>query len=85
MIKTDRKAEKSYRKMPEFYRRRIFELGKVLAVKPVPVRDYDITKLSGMEDTYRVRIGDIRVSYVVFWQAQEIHIFEIKWRGKAYK
>ncbi len=85
MIKTDRKVEKSYRKLPEFYRRRIFGLGQVLAIKPVPVHDYDVTKLGGTEDTYRVRIGDIRISYVVFWAKQEIHISEIKWRGKAYK
>ena len=54
-------------------------------VRNTAKREPWFTMLGGMEDTYRVRIGDIRISYVVFWQAQEIRIFEIKWRGKAYK
>jgi mRNA interferase RelE/StbE len=60
-VKTDRKAGKSYQKMPEFYRRRIFELGQVLKVKPVPAQEYDVSKLAGVDDTYRIRIGDIRI------------------------
>lgn len=55
-VKTDRKIEKAYRKMPEFYRRRIFELGRVLKVKPVPAQEYDVIKLGGTEDSYRIRI-----------------------------
>ena len=71
--------------MPEFYRRRIFELGKVLAVKPVPAQEYDIVKLEGTEGTYRIRIGDIRIVYRVYWELQHIDIQKIEWRGRAYK
>jgi mRNA-degrading endonuclease RelE of RelBE toxin-antitoxin system len=85
IIKTERKAVKSYKKMPEFYRKDIYELGKVLKFNPVPAKQYDITKLGGYDSAYRIRFGGIRVSYQVFWDEKEIHIFEIKWRGGAYK
>lgn len=85
LIKVDKKAEKSYLKMPEFYRRRVAELGKVLKVKPVPAQEYDVSKLGGFEDTYRIRIGGIRIIYKVEWTAQQIAIIKIEWRGGAYK
>jgi mRNA interferase RelE/StbE len=84
-VKVDKKAGKSYRKMPEFYRKRIVELGTVLKDKPVPAQEYDVTKMEGMEDTYRIRVGEIRAVYTVNWNAKQIEIIEIGWRGKSYK
>ena len=49
------------------------------------MHEYDITKLGGMEDTYRIRIGDIRISYRVDWVSKRIEVLGIDWRGGAYK
>jgi mRNA interferase RelE/StbE len=84
-IKVEKKAEKSYKKMPEFYRRSIYEMGKILEINPVPSDRYDVTKLGGYQDAYRIRVGGIRISYEVSWTTKQVRIFEIKWRGKAYK
>lgn len=84
-VKIDKKAEKNYRKMPEHYQRRIFELGQVFKLKPVPAQEYGVTKIEGMDNTYRIRIGTICIVYNVSWNTQIIEIFKIEWRGKAYK
>lgn len=85
LIKTSKKVEKSIDKMPDFYRKDIREAIAALMEEPVPAALYDIRKLSGGEDSYRIRIGGIRISYTVFWELKEIHIFEIEWRGRAYR
>ena len=46
---------------------------------------YDVIKLGGKYDTYRIRLGGIRISYVVIWDSNEVHFSEIEWRGGAYK
>ncbi len=68
------------RGFPYPYRKRIVEIGNVLKDKPVPAHEYDVTKMGGMEDTYR-----IRVTYTIGWNTQLIEIIEIEWRGRAYK
>ena len=79
------RARKSSKKMPAHYKERIIEIIEVLGRNPVPSELYDVTKLSGRYDTYRIRAGSIRISYVVAWNSNEIHISEIEWRGGAYK
>jgi mRNA-degrading endonuclease RelE of RelBE toxin-antitoxin system len=44
-VKIDKKARKSYEKMPDFYKKRVLDMGKVLKENPVPVHEYDITNL----------------------------------------
>lgn len=79
------KARKSSKKMPTHYKEKIIEITEVLGRNPVPSELHDVTKLSGKYDSYRIRIGSIRVSYVVIWDNKEVHISEIEWRGGAYK
>lgn len=85
LVKIEKRAEKSALKMPSHYRKRIAELIDYLSNDAVPSELYDIRKLEGWEDSYRVRIGGIRISYRVFWDRKEIEVVEIEWRGGAYK
>ena len=79
------KARKAQRKLTKFSKRDIAELLLVLQENPVPAEQYDITKLKGRKDTFRVRIGDIRIIYKVNWHEKEIRILLIKPRETAYK
>ncbi len=79
------KARKSQKKLPDYSKRDIAELLLVLQENPVPAEQYDITKLRGRRDTFRVRKGNFRIIYKVNWNEREIRILLIKPRETAYK
>ncbi|MEM2089458.1 MAG: type II toxin-antitoxin system RelE/ParE family toxin [Thermoproteota archaeon] len=64
---------------------RIKEALVILSNDPLPFKKLDIVKLKGYEDTYRIRIGDLRIVYKVGWNEKKIIIQFIGSRGKAYK
>jgi mRNA-degrading endonuclease RelE of RelBE toxin-antitoxin system len=78
------RARKSAKKLPENYRRRIAELLLILRENPVPAEYYDVKKLKGFTDTYRARIGDLRVIYEVLWDLKRVHILVIEFRERVY-
>ena len=48
---------------------------------PVPAEYYDIRKLKGYKNTYRARIGDVRVIYEVLWNLKRF-MFYLSGEGK---
>jgi len=70
--------------MPDHYIRRVLLAFEALTQNPVPVPEYDVKKLVGMHDTYRIRIGEIRIEYEVDWGLKRISIVAIEFRGRAY-
>jgi mRNA-degrading endonuclease RelE of RelBE toxin-antitoxin system len=78
------RARKSAKKLPEDYRRRIVELLLILRENPVPAEYYDVKKLKGCTDTYRARIGDLRVIYEILWDLKKVQVLTIKHRARAY-
>ncbi len=57
----------------------------VLQNDPVPAVVFDMKKLAGMKDTYRIRIGDIRVIYEVDWEVREVRVLVVAQRESAYE
>jgi mRNA interferase RelE/StbE len=78
------RARKTSKRLPEHDKRQIIELLVVLQDNPVPAQSYDLKKLGGYRDTFRVRIGDVRVIYEVLWEHRVINVLWIKAREKAY-
>jgi len=78
------RARRSLKKLSKGYRRRIFELLFILQENPVPAEYCDIKKLKGHTDTYRARIGAIRVIYEIIWNKKRVHILLIKQTERAY-
>ena len=78
------KARKASKKLPEHYRRRIIELLQFFRENPVPAEYYDIKKLKGYRETYRARVGDLRVIYEIVWNQRSIHVLVIKTRESVY-
>ncbi len=52
---------------------------------PIPAAIFDLKKLAGMKDTYRIRIGDIRVVYEVDWETKEVKVLLVAQRESAYE
>jgi len=51
---------------------------------PVPAEYYDIKKLKRHTDSYRARIGDMRVIYEILWDLKRVHMLPIEPRESAY-
>jgi mRNA interferase RelE/StbE len=62
-IKFANKAGKAIAKIEAKLRDRIHLLLKELQVVQIPAKEYDIKKIKGEEDTYRVRISNYRIVY----------------------
>jgi mRNA interferase RelE/StbE len=45
----------------------------------------NLTPLEGVEDGYRLRVGDWRVSYKLFRDEDVLEVFEVETRGGAYR
>ncbi len=56
----------------------------VLQENPVPAEQFDIKKLQGTKDTFRARLGDVRMIYEIFWDQQRINVLVIERRETAY-
>ncbi|AIY91042.1 type II toxin-antitoxin system RelE family toxin [Geoglobus acetivorans] len=86
-VKIYRQVEKVLRNLPKAHYRKFLEFIGILEYEPVPVKNFDITKLEGTGnlDIYRVRLGDYRVIYSVNWRDKVIKILKLKPRGKVYK
>jgi len=56
----------------------------ILKTDPVPWREFDVKKIEGGENTYRIRVGDFRVVYFLDKANRTIHILKVERRGKVY-
>jgi mRNA interferase RelE/StbE len=78
------KAESEVKKLPENYQRRALELFHDLASDPVPRTGYDIVRMEGRVDVFRIRIGNIRIVYQVDWSRKLVIILRVAARGHVY-
>lgn len=78
------RARKSVKRLPKHYKQRIIGLLLIFRENPIPAEYYDIKKLKGYVDTYRARIGDVRVVYEILWNLKKVHVLLIERRERAY-
>jgi len=84
-VEAKKRTLKILKRLDEEKKNKIKEVIVTLKNDPVPFRKFDIAKLRGYENTYRIRIGDLRVIYEVNWDEKRILIHFIGPREKAYK
>lgn len=70
--------------------KRLFERIKnaLLYIKdnPLPIKRYDIRKVSGEPYTYRIRISRYRIVYYIDWKNNSIDVIKIEKKGdETYK
>lgn len=68
--------------IPERMRERIFSALEVLETEPRHAR---VTKLSGFEDLYRVRVGDYRIIYSIEDQVKVVLVEKVGHRSDVYR
>jgi len=51
----------------------------------IPAAIFDLKKLAGAKDTFRVRIGDIRVVYEIEWVLKEARVLLVAQRESVYE
>jgi mRNA interferase RelE/StbE len=84
-IKIKRKALRRLAKLDEKRKRRIRRIVLILKNDPIPFRRVDVCKLKGYDNTYRIRVGKLRLVYEVLWAERTIIIYYLGSRKRAYK
>ncbi len=78
------KANREIKKVPKNILIRIAKAVDSLKSTHYPSK-YDVKKLKGLEQGYRIRVGSWRILYHVNFEKKEISIVSIIPRKKAYK
>ena len=84
-VNIKRKALRNLEKLHKKKKQRITTIILILKKDPIPFRKADVCKLRGYENTYRIRIGDLRIVYQVSWNERTILIHYIGSRERAYE
>jgi len=84
-IKIKRKALRKLEKLNQKQKRNIETLTLILKNDPIPFKKADVCKLQGYNSIYRIRTGNLRIVYQVFWNEKTILIHYIGPREKAYE
>lgn len=82
-VELSRAAKKGLGNCPEEYAARIKELLLILREKPYPFRMYDLRKIKGRNNVYRIRIGKWRIQYEVFRKEKFALVFSIEKKGET--
>jgi len=77
-------ARKFIKKLDNKRQERILEVLETLKSNPMPFRVYDLKKLEGIENSYRIRIGNMRITYELLLGEFIIKVRYVGFRGKAY-
>lgn len=80
----DPQTEKFFKKHPKSESENILKRLNLLAQDPFAPHN-NLTKLKEANDSYRMRVGDIRIIYAIDTNTSTIYVAEIKPRGSSYK
>lgn len=80
VIKSSKKIEKQVEKLDNKIKQRLAILVLELKANPVPVKSYNVAKISGKQNRYRIRLGKIRVIYDIEWEEKTIELFKVERR-----
>lgn len=75
-------AARAFRKLPQAVKERLRPAIDALADNPRP---FGVEKMSGVKDTYRIRVGGYRVLYEIQRQRLVVLVVEIGPRGDVYR
>ncbi len=83
LILLGNKAKKQFKSLQTDYRERVKEVFRKLESEPVPYKDYDLRKLEGRSETYRLRLSSFRVVYQVLWNEKTILVGRIERKSET--
>lgn len=77
-----KRADGELGRLPPTVREKVEERIERLSLDPLP---RGVAKLAGLRNAYRVRVGDYRILYRIYWKERMIVIFRIAPRRRAYR
>jgi len=84
-LKIKKRALKFIEKLSKKEKQQLKVLFEKLKSEPIPHRNYDVVKLRGLQNHFRIRIGTLRIVYEVLWEEKQIIIHFVGPIGKAYR
>ena len=84
-VNIKKKALKFVSKLDKKDKERLRKALLLLKEDPIPIKLLDVAKIKGEKNTYRIRVGKIRVLYEVLWNDKVILIKRVDFRKAAYK
>lgn len=76
-------SEKFIKNCDEKLKQRLKQLFLSLQDAPVPAKQFDLKKIGGKDDTYRIRLSSYRVTYIVFWEQKIIRVLFVEKRKES--
>lgn len=76
-------SEKFLKNCDSKLKERLRELFIVLREIPIPAKEYDLKKICGEEDTYRIRLSGHRATYCIDWENRKIRVIFIEKRKES--
>ena len=83
-VRIRREVIKEAKRLPKSHREKLARFLKILSENPVPVPDFDIKPIKGRKGRYRLRLGNYRVFYNVYWDDKILLVLKIVPRERAY-
>ena len=87
-VRVRKEVTKEAKKLPRAHREKLAKFIEVLKENPVPVHEFDVKPVRGRErkngKRYRLRLGDYRVFYDVYWKERVVVVLKIEPRERAY-
>ena len=77
------RANKDYEQLDEKMRQRVNEFCEIIKSIAVPFRFYDIRKIEGRTNEFRVRLGKYRLTYFVDGVLHRIYILKMELRDET--
>jgi len=84
-VRLKKNSEKFLLQINEKVRAKIIEILRTLEINPIPFRQYDVKKLKGFKNRFRIRKGKIRIVYEVSPEEFKVIVWDINFRGRVYK
>jgi mRNA interferase RelE/StbE len=85
-VRFSHKAAKFVGKCDKKVQKRLKLLFEVLQHNPLPARFFDLRKIAGERNMYRIRIASYRIVYAVYWEPRLIRVIKIERRKeRTYK
>ncbi len=83
VVLLSRSSEKNLGRIDAKIRRKIMLAIDELEANPAPAKKYDLTKISGSESNYRIRIGRYRILYSINWAEKQVKVYDIDRRSDS--
>ena len=82
VVRLGNKAEKQFKELETDIRTRVNQLFADLEQTPIPFKKYDVKKIKGENDSYRIRLSRFRVLYQISYPEKIIRVTKIERRSE---